>query len=104
MDLADQGDADGERSRRHHADRSIRADLSSTGDAADQQRGQDAPRPGAQIEVPVQDVGDGCAAEDRVRKPVADVGHPLQHDIHTHQPTQGPAQQSGLETVTEELM
>ncbi len=68
------------------------------------QRGEHPPRSGPEIEVPPEDVGDGRAAEDRVREPVTDVRHALEHDVDAHEPTQGAPEQSGLQPMAEELV
>ena len=44
------------------------------------------------------------ATEDRVGKPVADIGHPFQYHEHPNETAQRAAQQTGREPVAEEAM
>jgi hypothetical protein len=78
------------------------------GGPRDEQRRKEAPRSGPYEKIDGHHPTDHCTSEDGMGKSVADIGHPSEHYIDTHQAAQ-PANQCGgydgphKETVLERL-
>ena len=81
-----------------------RADVAPPRGRLDQERREEPPGPGAEVEVPAHQGADDRAAEDGVRQPVPDVAHPPQHDVDAHQPAERADQRGGDQAVAEELV
>ena len=101
---ADERHADGKARRRDDADGRVGADACASRRLVDEHRRQEAPQPGAEVEIPLHDKGDDRAAEDGVRQAVADVAHAAQDDVDAQQPAQRAGQHGHRDAGAKELI
>src|SRR5262249_35708779 len=102
--FANEGDAEGEGGGGNDADGGIAADVAAFGGGVDQERREETPKTGAEVEVPAHEVADDRSPEHGVGEPVPDVTHPPQDDRDADHAAKGADEGSDDETVAEELV
>lgn len=84
-------------------DSGVGSEPASLGYGVDCQRGCDSPQPRAEdVELRGEELHSGKAPEDRMGKPVTDVAHAAQHDVHADKAEQRPGEPRDEEALQEE--